>query len=315
MRSSNVEAGEGGTPGYVQLWRSGKLHARVEASVARLLACDLCPRRCGVNRLQGELGFCRAGPLAKVASWNAHMWEEPPITGSRGSGTIFFSHCTGRCLFCQNYPISQLGVGDEVTHERLAGMMLALQRRGCHNINLVTPTHYVPQILSALEVAAEKGLCIPLLYNTSGYESVETLRLLDGVVDIYLPDAKYADDAVALRLSGFCDYVVHNRAALCAMRDQVGADLQCDDRGIALRGLVVRHLVLPEGLSQTPAVLGWLAEHLSRQVHVSLMAQYFPAHKAVSDPQLGRRISPSEYARALDVLEALGLERGWRQEL
>jgi putative pyruvate formate lyase activating enzyme len=302
-------------PSYVPLWRRGALRQRAEAARERLAACDLCPRKCGVNRLAGEVGFCRAGELAEVASWNVHMWEEPPITGTRGSGTIFFTHCTGRCLFCQNYPISQLGVGQEATAERLAEMMLELQRRGCHNINLVTPTHYVPQILAALEVATFRGLRIPLVYNTGGYDTVDTLRLLDGVVDIYLPDAKYADDAVAQRLSGFRDYVAHNRAALLEMQRQVGEELVVDERGIARRGMIIRHLVLPNGLSQTPEVLRWIAENLSRRTFISLMAQYFPAHKAVGHAELGRRLFPYEYAEALEAFEAAGLENGWKQEL
>lgn len=302
-------------PAYLALAASGELHARVEQAQARLRACDLCPRRCGVDRLQGQVGFCRAGSLARVASHNAHHWEEPPISGTRGSGTIFFSYCTGRCLFCQNYPISQLGVGEEVGARQLGGMMLTLQRWGCHNINLVTPTHYVPQILAGLEVAAAGGLRIPLVYNTSGYDSIETLHLLDGVVDIYLPDAKYADDAVARRLSGFVDYVEHNRAALLEMHRQVGATLQVDEAGVARRGLIIRHLVLPDGLAGTEEVLRWIARRLSTSVYVSLMAQYFPAHRAVGDPQLGRRITFDEYDAALESLQRAGFENGWQQEI
>lgn len=302
-------------PAYLALADSGELGVRVKQARAHLSACDLCPRRCGVDRLQGQVGFCRAGALARVASHNAHHWEEPPISGTRGSGTIFFSHCTGRCLFCQNYPISQLGVGEEVSARQLAGMMLTLQRWGCHNVNLVTPTHYVPQILEGLELAVAGGLRIPLVYNTSGYDTVETLRLLDGVVDIYLPDAKYADDAVARRLSGFVDYVEHNRAALLEMRRQVGVALQVDEQGLARRGLIIRHLVLPDGLAGTEEVLCWIAQHLSTSVYVSLMAQYFPAHRAVGDPQLGRRITFDEYDAALEALQQVGLENGWQQEI
>lgn len=302
-------------PSYLELHRTGELHRRAAEARKRLAACDICPRACGVNRLQGEEGYCRAGAQVRVASWNVHRWEEPPISGSRGSGTIFFAHCTARCLFCQNYPISQLGAGNEVSAERLGGMMMELQRRGCHNINLVTPTHYVPQILAAIDAAAERGLHIPILYNTSGYDTVETLRLLDGVVDIYLPDAKYADDAVARRLSGFVDYTRHNRAALLEMKRQVGARLQADGEGIAVRGMVVRHLVLPNGLSQSPDVLHWLAENLGTDLYLSLMAQYFPAYRAVGDSELGRRITPEEYGEALATLKAEGLENGWWQEL
>ena len=313
-------------PGYLALCRDVEaaehmpqhvmsLHERVQAARERLAACDLCPRACGVNRLQGETGFCGAGLLARVASANIHPWEEPPISGTRGSGTVFFSYCTAHCLFCQNYPISQMGVGREMTTEQLAEAMLKLQRLGCHNINLVTPTHYVPQILAAVEVAAEQGLRLPLLYNTSGYDSVETLQLLEGVIDIYLPDAKYADDAVARELSGYRNYVAHNRAALLEMHRQVGTDLLLDEEGIARRGMIVRHLVLPHGLSQTPEVLRWLAENLSPKIHVSLMAQYFPAHKAVGHPQLSRRLLAEEYDGALNALEQAGLENGWQQEL
>jgi len=302
-------------PGYLALHRTGELHRRAAEARERLAACDICPRACGVNRLQGEEGYCRAGASVRVASWNAHMCEEPPISGSHGSGTIFFAHCTGRCLFCQNYPISQLDAGNEVPPERVGGMMMELQRRGCHNINLVTPSHYVPQILTAVDAAAERGLRIPIVYNTSGYDTVETLRLLDGVVDIYLPDAKYADDEAARRLSGFVDYTRHNRAALLEMRRQVGARLQVGEAGIAVRGMVVRHLVLPHGLSQTPEVLHWLAANLGKDVYVSLMSQYFPAYRAVGHPELGRRITPKEYGEALAALKAEGLENGWRQEM
>jgi putative pyruvate formate lyase activating enzyme len=279
-----------------------------------LARCELCPHGCGVDRLAGERGVCGMGDLPKVSSWNLHAWEEPPISGHRGSGTIFFSGCTGRCCFCQNYPISQLGYGDVVSISRLANMMLELQRRGAHNINLVTPTHFVPAILAALPHAVRQGLRLPLVYNTSGYERVETLRLLEGVVDIWLPDAKYADDAVARRLSGFQNYVEHNRAALREMLRQVGAELVVDSEGLARRGLIVRHMVLPDGLAGSAAVLAWIAQELCPQVHVSLMDQYFPAHRAVGDPVLGRKLRPEEYAAALEAIDASGLENGWCQQ-
>jgi len=315
VSSKGAHSTSSGTyPGYIQLYQDYVLHERVLAARERLMACELCPRECGVNRLKGELGFCRGGSLARVASWNAHFGEEPPISGTGGSGTIFFSHCTGRCIFCQNFPISQLGIGQEVTAHRLSGFMIELQRRGCHNINLVTPTHYVPQFLAALELAVASGLRIPIVYNTSGYESVETLRLLDGIVDIYLPDAKYADDAVAHRLSGFRSYVAHNRAALLEMHRQVGSQLTTSPEGVAIRGMVIRHLVLPHGLSQTREVLSWIADHLSKRAYVSLMGQYFPAHKAVGDPELGRRLLPEEYQAALRAFEECGLENGWCQQ-
>ncbi len=301
-------------PSYLALHRSGELRERARAATAALAHCTLCPRMCGVDRLHGGRGACNMGAEPVIASWNVHPWEEPPISGTRGSGTIFLSGCTGKCIFCQNYPISQLGYGNTVTAERFAGMMLALQRRGCHNINFVTPTHFAPQILAAVDLAAGWGLRTPLVYNTSGYERVETLRLLEAVIDLWLPDAKYTDDAVALRVSGFPHYLEHNRAALREIFRQAGAELVCDEHGIARRGMIVRHLVLPEGLADSPGVLRWLAAELSPHVHVSLMDQYFPAHKALADPQLGRKITPEEYAAALDAFEAAGLENGWTQD-
>jgi putative pyruvate formate lyase activating enzyme len=307
------------TPGYLALHRTGELASRIEAAWALLSPCQLCPHRCGVDRLNGERGICRMGDRPKVASWNLHAWEEPPISGQRGSGTIFFSGCTGRCRFCQNYPISQLGHGEVASVERLAGMMLELQHKGAHNVNFVTPSHFLPHILAALPHAiapagGRPGLHIPLVYNTSGYERVEVLRLLEGVVDLWLPDAKYADDAVARRLSGFRDYVKHSRAALREIYRQVGADLVLDGQGLARRGLIIRHLVLPGGLADTPAVLRWIAEQLSRHVHVSLMDQYFPAHRALGDPILGRKVTAEEYEAALETLDQAGLENGWYQE-
>ncbi len=302
-------------PGYIALYQRGELAYRIEAAWAMLAPCRLCPHRCGVNRLQGERGVCRMGATVRLSSWTLHPWEEPPISGRRGSGTIFFSGCTGRCRFCQNYPISQLGYGREVSVERLAEMMLELQDKGAHNINFVTPTHWMPHILAALPYAIERGLRLPLVYNTGGYERVEALRLLDGVVDIWLPDSKYADDAVARRLSGFREYVAHNRAALREIYRQVGEELLLDDEGIARRGMIIRHLVLPEGLAGTEEVLRWIARELSPRVHVSLMNQYFPAHRAVGDPVLGRKITAAEYLAALEAFDKAGLERGWRQTL
>ncbi|MCE5257465.1 MAG: radical SAM protein [Chloroflexi bacterium] len=302
-------------PSYLALYHSGELHQRVRRAQQILENCTLCPRQCGVNRTQGERGFCGALACVRVASWNVHRWEEPPISGTEGSGTIFFSYCTGRCSFCQNYPISQLGSGKDVTPERLGGMMLELQRQGCHNINLVTPTHYVPQILAAVESAATHGLHIPLVYNTSGYDQVDTLRLLEGIVDIYLPDCKYADDAVAARLSGYRAYAAHNRPALLEMLRQVGTELLLDEQGLARRGMIIRHLVLPNGLAQTAEVLRWIAENMTNRVHVSLMSQYYPAWRAVDSLELNRTITVEEYQTAADALAELGFENGWQQEL
>ncbi|MHB9032125.1 MAG: radical SAM protein [Anaerolineae bacterium] len=302
-------------PPYRALYESGALRRWVRQAQQILENCTLCPRLCRINRLHGETGYCQAGTAVRVASWNVHRWEEPPISGTEGSGTVFFSYCTGRCSFCQNYPISQLGHGQDVTPERLGGMMLELQRQGCHNINLVTPTHYVPQILAAVESAAALGLQIPLVYNTSGYDRVETLRLLDGVVDIYLPDSKYSGDSVAARLSGYKNYVVNNQLALQEMYRQVGAELVLDEHGLARRGMIIRHLVLPNDLSQTGQVLRWIKENLSNQLHVSLMAQYFPAWRAVETQELNRSITLDEYQAAIDALEEYGFENGWQQEL
>ena len=301
-------------PSYLALHVTGELEKRIAQAYVRLRNCDICPRHCGVDRLGGEIGFCRAGAEPMVASWNVHPWEEPPISGTRGSGTIFFSHCTGRCLFCQNYPISQLGVGQVVSTTRLAEMMLELQARGCHNINLVTPTHFVPQFLAALPAAIAGGLSLPLVYNSSGFESVETLRLLEGVIDIYLPDAKYDDSQVARELSGFPDYVATNRAALQEIYRQVGEELVCDDNGIAQRGMIIRHMLLPQGLAGSAGVFQWIAQTLSPRVHVSVMSQYFPAHRAVGHPVLGRKITWEEYKAALDAFATAGLENGWEQE-
>ncbi len=302
-------------PGYLDLHRSGELSRRAARARAMLERCELCPRRCKINRLDGERSVCGFGEWPVVAAWNVHPWEEPPISGTRGSGTIFFSGCTGKCIFCQNYPISQLHHGQQVSHERLAEMMLELQnKKHCHNINLVTPTHFIPAILAAVDMAAGRGLHIPLVYNTSGYEAVESLRLLEGVIDIYLPDAKYADDDIARRLSGFAHYVEHNRAALKEIYRQVGETLILDDEGIARRGMIIRHLVLPENLAGTAAVLRWIATELSPRVHVSLMDQYFPAYKALDYPPLNRKITWEEYEAALNAFEEAGLENGWLQE-
>ncbi len=300
-------------PSYLELYRSGELIRRIDYVWTLLAGCELCPHRCGVDRLRNEAGVCRMGHLPRVSSWNLHPWEEPPISGPRGSGTIFFSGCTGRCLFCQNYPISQLCYGDPVAIERLADMMLELQRKGAHNINFVTPTHFMPQILAALPRAIRGGFRLPLVYNTSGYERASMLRLLEGIIDIWLPDAKYADDATARQLSGFRGYVQANREALREIYRQVGDTLVLDEHGIAIRGLIVRHMVLPGNLAGTSEVLRWIADQLSPCVHVSLMDQYFPAHRALGDPLLGRKITSAEYEAALEAFEVAGLERGWYQ--
>jgi putative pyruvate formate lyase activating enzyme len=302
------------SPGYLTLHKSGELADRIRAARSMLAPCQLCPHLCGVDRLRGQLGICRMGAQVKVSSWNLHRWEEPPISGSRGSGTIFFSGCTGRCRFCQNYPISHFGYGSAVSVERLAAMMLELQRKGAHNINFVTPTHFMPHILAALQPAIESGLRLPLVYNTSGYERPEALRLLEGVVDLWLPDAKYSNSATARRLSGFRHYVKHNQAALREIYRQVGVELILDDEGLARRGMIIRHLVLPGGLAGTDHVLRWIATELSDQIHLSLMDQYFPAHLALGDPVLDRKVTWDEYQAALEAFDAAGLQNGWCQD-
>ena len=300
-------------PRYLSLHNSGELAQRIKTAWTMLAPCRLCPHLCGANRLGGEHGICQMGQLPKVSSWTLHAWEEPPISGSQGSGTIYFSGCTARCRYCQNYPISQFGYGQEVGIERLAEMMLELQHRGAHNINFVTPTHFLPQILAALPSAIQLGLKVPLVYNTSGFERVETLRLLEGVVEVWLPDAKYDDDETAHRLSGFGGYVGHNRAALREIFRQVGDNLILDEEGLARRGMIIRHLILPQGQAGTPGVLNWIARALSPSVHISLMDQYFPAHQAVGDPINGRKITQEEYETALTAFDQAGLQNGWYQ--
>ncbi len=301
-------------PSYLKLYATGELKKRVKSINSILEKCSLCARKCGVNRLKNEEGFCKVGRLSKVSSFNAHFGEEPPISGISGSGTIFFTHCNLQCVYCQNYPISQLGHGEEVSSKNLAGMMLSLQNKKCHNINFVTPTHVIGQILEALEIAIEKGLSIPLVYNSGGYDSVHTLKLLEGIIDIYMPDAKYALDAMAVKHSNAPGYPDINKKALSEMYRQVG-DLIMDDDGIAQRGLLVRHLVLPGNISGSKEVLGFIADKISKNTYMSIMAQYHPAYRAYEYPLLSHRISHEEYASVLETADELGLQRGWRQIL
>lgn len=299
-------------PAYIDLFDRGILEERGAELEDRLSACDLCPRCCGVDRRAGQKGFCSVDACPKIASINIHPWEEPPLSGARGSGTIFFSGCTMGCVFCQNYPISQLGVGRVLTVEELADGMLRLQRRGAHNINLVTATHQMAAVVRALCIAVPRGLHIPLVYNSSGYERLETLRLLEGVIDIYLPDIKYSNPQASLFCSGRSDYVQANRRALLEMWRQVGP-LETDGAGLAVRGMLVRHLVLPEDLSSTRDCLAFLAEHMGSNVWISLMHQYFPAYKAHHLPPLHRRVMEEEYEQAFAVLDEFRLENGFVQ--
>jgi putative pyruvate formate lyase activating enzyme len=296
------------SPGYLALHAAGEL-ARRAAEAERLLAdCHLCPRRCGVNRLAGEKGVCRTGRNAVVASYAAHFGEEQPLVGINGSGTIFFSNCNLLCLFCQNFEISHLGEGEEVTADQLAAMLLNLQRQGCHNINFVTPSHVVPQILSALVKAVEAGLTIPLVYNSSGYDSLGTLRLLNGVIDIYMPDFKFWIARSAKRYAKAPDYPEVAREAIKEMHRQVG-DLVINHEGLAVRGLLVRHLVMPGGISETGAILHFIAQEISANTYVNVMDQYRPCGRAYKKPPIDRCLSAAEYQEALQLAGKAGLRR------
>jgi len=296
------------TAAYLDLSQSGIIAARVRLARKLLQNCELCPRCCHVDRLGGEKGKCNTGALAVVSSYGPHFGEEAPLVGRSGSGTIFFTNCNLKCVFCQNYSISQLGEGRQVSLEELATMMLLLQSRGCHNINLVSPTHVVPQFLEALEIAIHQGLSVPLVYNSGGYDSVETLKLLEGIVDIYMPDMKYADDGIALQYSGIDSYALANRAAIREMHRQVG-DLKLDQSGVAIRGLLVRHLVLPNDLAGTEEVALFLAEEISLNTYINVMAQYRPCHKAHDFPPLSRPISRQEFTEAVNLARKHGLHR------
>jgi putative pyruvate formate lyase activating enzyme len=296
-------------PAYLALLESGELARRAATAWRHLERCDLCARYCRVDRLATiEGAVCRTGERAVVASYGPHHGEEDPLRGSQGSGTIFFSWCNLRCVFCQNWDISQKGIGRETEPVGIADMMLALQGEGCHNINLVSPSHVVAQIVAAVHDAARRGLRLPIVYNTGGYDSPEALALLDGIVDIYMPDMKYGDSALARRYSKVRNYVEANQAAVREMHRQVG-DLVLDERGIALRGLLVRHLVLPQGIAGTDKVLAFIANEISRDTYLNLMAQYRPCYRADEYPELDRPLTAAEYRAALDTAARLGLNR------
>ena len=303
-------------PSYVNLLESGELDRRVEALLDLLESCHVCPRNCRVKRLMDRRAVCETGRYAEVASWCVHRGEEPCISGHRGSGTVFFAHCNLACVFCQNFQISQeWRPGEGVKRpQELAEIYLELQDEGVHNLNWVSPSHVVPQAVEALALAAQRGLTLPVVYNSGGYDSVDTLRLLDGIVDVYMPDLKYAEEEAAKQLSDAVGYVPNSQAALKEMWRQVGP-IQLDDRGVARRGLLVRHLVLPNQMSQTEEVLEFLAKELSQDVSVSLMAQYHPSHRAFDHPLVSRTVRAGEYARALRALERAGLQEGYVQEL
>lgn len=294
-------------PAYLHL-TPAELEARAERAIARLAKCDLCPRACGVNRLADERGVCKTGRLARVSSYGPHFGEEDPLRGWNGSGTVFFARCNLHCQFCQNYTISQADSGQEATPQELAAIMLHLQQIGCHNINLVSPSHVVAQILEALTLAVRGGLRLPLVYNTGGYDAPTALALLDGVIDIYMPDMKYASSALARKYSLVRGYVGVNRAAVREMHRQVG-DLQLDEHGLAMRGLLVRLLVLPHNLAGTRQTVRFLADEISPNTYLNLMNQYYPSYNAGRFPELNRSLTAEEYTAAVEMARQAGLAR------
>ncbi|OGW05353.1 MAG: radical SAM protein [Nitrospinae bacterium RIFCSPLOWO2_01_FULL_39_10] len=303
-------------PHYLNLFKTGELHERAVQLDSILSNCTLCPRNCRINRKDGEIGFCRSGYLPIVSSYCVHHGEEPVLSGNRGSGTIFFGNCNLRCIFCQNHQISQPEKSrrdKEISFERLADIMIELQSKGCHNINLVSPSHFAAQIVKALEIAAEKGLKIPLVYNTNSYESLYTLKLLDGIIDIYLPDIKYSDDDNSFDYSRAEDYVRYSRTAILEMKRQVG-NLIIDTHGIAIRGLIIRHLVLPNDIAGSKESLEFISREIGRETFLSIMSQYFSTHKAKENILLSNSLTEAEYERVIDYLDMFGLENGWIQE-
>jgi len=295
-------------PVYLETYSKGLLKEKIKKAREILSSCSLCPRRCGVDRLSGQLGICKTGENAYVSSYHSHYGEEAPLVGHNGSGTIFFTYCNLLCNFCQNYDISHEGRGDEVSDEQIAGMMLFLQNSGCHNINFVTPTHVVPQILSALEIAIKNGLSVPLVYNTGGYDRVETLKLLDGVIDIYMPDFKFWDPKVAELTCEAQNYPEIAQNAVLEMHRQVG-DLVIDKSGIARRGLLIRHLVLPHGLAGTRNIMKFIAQKVSLNSYVNIMPQYRPCGRAYEVKELSRMLLPKEYKAALREAKEEGVAR------
>ncbi len=297
-------------PSYIHLYKNGKLNDRIQLLRESLKNCKLCPRQCGINRLEGELGICQAGTELRVSSAFPHFGEERPLVGQHGSGTIFLTHCNLRCIFCQNYDISHLGNGERVSPSDLAGMMLRLQEMGCHNINFVTPTQYAPQILSSFPEAIEKGLRLPIVYNCSGYESLEVIRILEGVVDIYMPDIKYLNQEYSSRFSNAPDYPEAVKEVLIEMHRQVG-DLAVDSAGIAQRGLLIRHLVMPNGTASSQLVLKFIAEEISVHSYVNIMDQYRPEYRASQYPEINRRITRKEFLEATQWARGYHLYRGF----
>ena len=301
------------TPSYIEAHQTGRLADSIKESYKILENCCLCPRKCEVNRLEDEKGICRTGRSAMVSSFNPHFGEEDPLVGTNGSGTIFMTNCNLLCVFCQNWEISHLGEGSEVDSKTLAGIMLQLQRLGCHNINFVTPTHVVPQILDALAYAVDGGLNVPLVYNTGGYDSVETLKLLEGIFDIYMPDFKFWDPEMARKYLKAPDYPERAREAIREMYRQVG-DLIQDESGIALKGVLLRHLVMPGGVAGTREIMRFIASEISPDTYVNIMDQYRPCGSANKYPPLDRCITHDEYEEALRAAREEGIRRFDRRE-
>ena len=295
-------------PAYIKTHKQGLLSEKAKKAIQMLEDCSICPRNCKVNRIKGERGICEGGYLPKISSYSPHFGEERPLVGFQGSGTIFLTHCNLGCIFCQNFSISHLGEGREVSFDRLSSMMIELQKLGCHNINFVSPTHFVPQVMKALLKAVDMGLSVPLVYNTGGYDSVKTLRLLDGIIDIYMPDLKYTSSRVAEQYSHAPDYPEIAKLALKEMHRQVG-DLVCDERGIAQRGLLVRHLVLPQGLAGTQEAMQYISSEISPNTYVNIMDQYYPCGDISHDSPLSRRITRQEYEEAIWAAKEEGITR------
>ena len=279
-----------------------------------LISCNICPHNCEINRLNGEVGRCKATDKVKVALASIHKFEEPCISGEKGSGTVFFSNCNLRCIFCQNYKISQLGLGKEISIEELADIFIDEQNKNVENINLVTPTMYVYQIIEAIKIARSKGLYIPIVYNSNGYENVETIKKLKGYIDIYLPDLKYSNDKISYKYSGIKHYFESATAAIKEMYNQVGNPV-LDENGIMKKGLIIRHLVLPNNLQNSKDILKWINDNIEKKVFVSIMAQYFPTHKSNQFPEINRKLTKEEYEEIEDYLYSLDLDNGYIQEL
>jgi putative pyruvate formate lyase activating enzyme len=294
-------------PGYLKLYRSGELKRRGEKLWAMMESCELCPRMCGVNKLNGEKGFCQANSQLEISAFHPHFGEEKPLVGSGGSGTIFLTNCNLRCVFCINWQISQGGEGRPRSIDDFANMMLTLQKMGCPNINFVTPTHYSPHILLAVDKAASKGLKVPLVYNTCGWEKIEILKILDGIIDIYLPDFKYSDGKMASKYSSGADTCPEvTKKALLEMHRQVGV-AKPEDNGLMYRGLMIRHLVMPNGVSGTRGVIDWISNNLPKDTYLNIMSQYNPTYKAFDYPEISRKITHEEYSDAVGYAKASGL--------